>query len=161
MAEEESLEFRSRKIDEARKYFLEEIKHNDLMIEKYKKDSQVFTLWGALAYFGFNNYWLRFNFCICFITFQFLHLLHTLPVGGITSFALGLNIFAIVAGIKNYKSIIKKKNKKYDKILLLGKDKLNTVEVLISKALIASYVSHEEFVSVSNVLKEYFEMKKK
>ena len=44
MAEEESLEFRSRKIDEARKYFLEEIKHNDLMIEKYKKDSQVFTL---------------------------------------------------------------------------------------------------------------------
>ena len=27
----------------------------------------------------------------------------------------------------------------YDKIVLLGKDKLNTIEVLISKALIDSY----------------------
>ena len=37
---------------------------------------------------------------------------------------------------------------------------LNTTEVLISKALIDSYVSHEEFSSVNNVLREYNEMKK-
>ena len=37
MAEEASLEFRLRKIDETRNYLLEEIKHNDLMSEKYKK----------------------------------------------------------------------------------------------------------------------------
>ena len=43
--------------------------------------------------------------------------------------------------------------------MLLGKDKLNTIEVLISKALIDSYISHDEFVSVNNVLKEYIEMK--
>ena len=47
-----------------------------------------------------------------------------------------------------YKSIIKKKKKKHNKIVLLGKDTLNTIEVLISKALIDSYISHEEFVSV-------------
>ena len=42
---------------------------------------------------------------------------------------------------------------------MLGKDKLNTIEVLISKALIDSYITHDEFVSVSNVLGEYNDMK--
>ena len=37
MAEEASLEFRLRKIDETRNYLLDEIKHNDLLSEKYKK----------------------------------------------------------------------------------------------------------------------------
>ena len=41
----------------------------------------------------------------------------------------------------------------------MGKDKLNTIEVLISKALIDSYISHDELVSVNNVLGEYSEMK--
>ena len=48
---------------------------------------------------------------------------------------------------------------KHDKIVLLRKDKLNTIEVLISKALIDSYISHNEFVSVNNVLREYNEIK--
>ena len=55
---------------------------------------------------------------------------------GLTSSAVRLKICAITAGIKRYKSIIEKKKKKHDKIVLLGKDKLNTIEVLISKALI-------------------------
>ena len=61
-------------------------------------------------------------------------------VVGITSSAVGINICAITAGIKKYKSIIKKKKKKHDKIVLLGKDKLNTIEVLIFTALIDSYI---------------------
>ena len=32
-----SLEFRLKKIDEIRNYLIEEIKHNDLMSEKYQK----------------------------------------------------------------------------------------------------------------------------
>ena len=80
------------------------------------------------------------------------------PVG-ITSSAVRIEICAITSKIKNYKSIVRKKKKKHDKILLLGKDKLNTIEVLISKALIDSYISHDEFVSINNVLKEYYEMK--
>ena len=67
------------------------------------------------------------------------------------SSGVGIKICAITAGIKKYKSIIKKKKKKHDKIALLGKNKLNTIEVLISKALINSYISHE-FVSVNNDL---------
>ena len=57
-----------------------------------------------------------------------------------------------------YKSIIKKK-KKHDKIALLAKSKLNRIEVLISKSLIDSSISHDEFVLINNMLKEYEEMK--
>ena len=39
------------------------------------------------------------------------------------------------------------------------KDKLNAIEVLISQALIDSYISHDEHVSVNNILKEYNEIK--
>ena len=69
------------------------------------------------------------------------------PVG-ISSSAVGLTIFPITAGIIRYTSIIKKKKKKHDKTILSGKDKLNTIEVLISKALTDSYISQNEFVSV-------------
>ena len=51
-----------------------------------------------------------------------------------------------------------KKNKKHDKIALLEKSKLNSIEVLISKALIDSYVSNDEFVLINNVLKEFYDM---
>ena len=42
---------------------------------------------------------------------------------------------------------------------MLAKSKLNSVEVLISKALIDSVISHDEFVLINNVLKEYEKMK--
>ena len=62
-------------------------------------------------------------------------------------------------GIKKYKSKIKKK--KHDKILLLTKSKINSIEVLISKALIDSVISHDEFVLINNALKEYEYVKEK
>ena len=49
--------------------------------------------------------------------------------------------------------------KKHDKILLLAKTKLSIIEVLIFRDLIDSYIGHDEFVSVNNVLKEYYDMK--
>ena len=93
--------------------------------------------------------------CVSFSAFASLVIV---PVG-ITSSAVGLKICAIFAGIKKYKSVIKKKRKKHDKIVLLGKAKLNAIEVLISNVLIDSYSSNDEFVSVNNVLREYNEMK--
>ena len=41
--------------------------------------------------------------------------------------------------------------------MLLEKDRLNSIEVLIFKTLINSCISHDEFVSVSNKLREYNE----
>ena len=69
---------------------------------------------------------------------------------GITSSAIGFKICVIIAGTKRYKSITKKreKKKKHDKILLLAKSKLNSVEVLFSKALVDSNIIHDEFVLI-------------
>ena len=78
-------------------------------------------------------------------------------VGNMSS-AVGIKIFAITAGFRKYKSIIKKK-KKHDKIVLLRIDKLITIKVIRFKALIDSYISHDEFLSVNNLLREYNEMK--
>ena len=58
-----------------------------------------------------------------------------------------------------FKSIIKKKRKKHDKIVLLAKSKLNSLEVLISKALIDSVIIRDEFVLMNNILNEYNELK--
>ena len=44
--------------------------------------------------------------------------------------------------------------KKPDKIVLLGKAKLDAIEVLISKALIDVSIGHDEFVSVYNEVKQ-------
>ena len=73
-----------------------------------------------------------------------------------TRSGIGLKICAIIAGIRKYKSIIKKKKKKHDKIVLLRKSKLNSLQVSISKALIDSNL---EFVLINNAMKEFYNMK--
>ena len=143
-----SQEFKLKKIDETRNYFLEEIKQNELMSRKPK---QVCTTLNYIEHFLI----LASTITGCISTSDFASLIG-IPIR-ITSSAIGLKICTITAGIKKYKSIIKKK--KYDKIVLLAKSKLNSIEVLISKALIDSNISHEEFVLINNVLKEYDELK--
>ena len=59
--------------------------------------------------------------------------------------AIGLKICAITSGIKKYELIIKEKKNKHDKIVLLAKSKLNSIEVLVSKAFIGSFMGHDDF----------------
>ena len=81
-----------------------------------------------------------------------------MPIGNTTS-AIGLKICVTTAGIKKYKSIIKKKKKKHNKIVLLAKFKLSIIEVLVFKISIDSFIIHDEFVLIIHVLKEYNKMK--
>ena len=141
MVEEESLEFWLRKINEIKNYTLGEIKHNDLVTEKYNSHKILYhvehllilasTVTGCISISAFSSL-----VCVSF---------------GILSSALGIKVYAITAGIKKYKSIVKKKKKKHDEIVLLWKFKLNIIEALISIALMYSYISHYKFVSVNNV----------
>ena len=69
---------------------------------------------------------------------------------------------AITGGMTKCKSIIQNKKRRHDKIVLLANSKLSSVEVLISKDLNDSNVSHDEsFLINNNVLKEFYNMKKK
>lgn len=93
--------------------------------------------------FSFLSYLMFFNFCIYFF-------LVGIPIGIATSEA-KLQICTTTAGIRKYKSIIKKNENNHDKIVLLAK-KLKTLEALISEALFDSYINHNQFVLVDNVL---------
>ena len=145
-----SQEFRLKNIDETRNFFLQEIKQNELMSKKLKK---VCTTLNYIEHFLVLA--CTINGCISVSAFVSLIVI---PIG-IRSSAMGLKIFAITAGIKMSKSRIKKKKKKHNKIVLLAKFKLNSIEVLISKAFIDSVISHDEFVLINNVQTEYEETK--
>ena len=146
MSEENiSQEFRLKNIDETRNYFIKEINQNELISRKLKK---VCTTLNYIEHFLILV--STITGCISVSAFASL-------IGGpieITSSAIRLKICAIAAGIKKYKLIMKKKKKKHDKIVLLVKTKLISIEVLISKALIDSVISHDEFALINNVRKK-------
>ena len=134
MTEEASLEFRLRKVDLTGNNLLEEIKHNDLISEKCKKTCKYLNY--------IENLLILVSPVTGYVSASTFTSLVRVPVG-ITSSAVGLKICKITAGIQKNKLIIKKKKKKYDKIVLLEKDRLNTIEFLTSKALMNSYISHD------------------
>ena len=69
-------------------------------------------------------------------------------------------IFSLITGIaKKLLNITKKKKKKHDKILMLAKSKLNSIETLISQALIDMEISHEEFITTLNEKDKYEKVK--
>ena len=56
-------------------------------------------------------------------------------------------------------SITRNKKKKRDKILTLAKNKLNSIETLVSQALIDMETSHEEFITIMEEKEKYEKMK--
>ena len=79
------------------------------------------------------------------------------PVGiASASFTL---IFYLKTGIVEKVLNIRRKKKKHDKILILAKSKLNSIDTLISQSLIAMDISHEEFITILKE-KERYEMMK-
>ena len=69
---------------------------------------------------------------------------------GITGASLTL-VFTIGTGIsKSLLKLTKKRKKKHNKIIVLAKNKLNTIDTLLSSALNDSEISHEEFTNIIN-----------
>ena len=105
--------------------------------------------------FSSKLYWTLFYFSSSTIT----GCVSISAFASLIDIAIGITSSAIAAGIKKHKSIIKKKKNKHDKIVLLAKYKLNSIEVLISQVLIDSVISHDEFVLINDVQKKYDEMR--
>ena len=58
-------------------------------------------------------------------------------------------MFSLATGIvKKLLDVTRKKRKKHDKILMLAKSKFNSIDALISQALIDLDISHEEFITI-------------
>ena len=78
---------------------------------------------------------------------------------GITGASLTL-IFTIGTGIsKSLLTVTKKRKKKHNKIIALAKNKLNTIDTLLSSALNDSEISHEEFTNIINEENNYENIK--
>ena len=141
--------FRLKNIDEIRNYLIEEINQNEFMTRKHKKVCRVLNY--------IDHSLIAISLITGGVSISVFASLVVIPIGIMNS-AIGLKICVITTGIKKDKSIITKKRTKHDKIVLLAKSKLNSIEVLISKALINSNISHEEFVLINN-LKEFCDLK--
>ena len=111
-----------KEIDKTRNYLIEEVKQNELISEKHKKVFRILKYAEHLLILA--------SIVTGCVSISVLSFSVVIPVG-----------IAITAGIKTYKSIIKKKKKKHDEIVLLAKNKLNTKGILISKALVDSNIS--------------------
>ena len=124
-----------KKIDTIRNYLIEEINRNELMSRRHKRVCRV------LNYVGHSLIAIStITGCVLISTFASPV---DIPIG-ITRSSTGLKICVLTARIKKYKSLIKKKKKKHGKMVLSANSKLNSIEVLISKALIESNSSHDE-----------------
>ena len=99
-------DLRLKNIDETRNYFLEEIEQNELMSRKHKK---ICTTLNYIEHFLILTSGI--TGCISLAAFSCLL---GIPIE-INCSAIGIKICEIAAGIKRYKSIIKKK--KHDKKL--------------------------------------------
>ena len=82
------------------------------------------------------------------------------PVGLIGA-SCGLT-FSITSGfVKNFSKTIRNKKKKSNKITMLARSKLNSIESKISEALLNNKISHEDFMKILNEEKKYRELKQK
>ena len=70
-------------------------------------------------------------------------------------------VFTISTGIsKSLLKLTKKRKKKHNKIIVLAKNKLSTIDTLLSSALNDSEISHEEFTNIINEENVYENIKK-
>ena len=127
-------------MDEIRSYLVEEINRKELMSKRHENVCRVlnYTDHSFIAISTISH-------CASISAFASLAGIPT----GITSSTIGLKICGITAAIKMYKSIIMEKRKKHNKIVLIAKSKLNGLEALISKTLVDSNISHDEFVLIN------------
>ena len=142
-------EIRLKNVNETRNYLIKEIDRKELRSKKQKE---------VCATLNYIEHFLNLTSTVTEnVSISAFASLFGIPIG-ITSSAIGLKYFTITVEIKTYKSIINKKKKKHDIILLLAKSKSYSIKVLISKAVIDSVISHDEFGLINNELKEYEEI---
>ena len=78
---------------------------------------------------------------------------------GIRSASLSL-AFSLCAGlVKKLLKATRNKKKKHNKIVMLARSKLDSIESKISEALINDHISHEDFITIINEETNYRELK--
>ena len=138
------------KINEIKDYFIAEIKERELMS---KRLSKYIT---SLDYF--DKSLIVLSVATGSISIASFATVIGAPVG-MMSASCSL-AFSITTGfVKKFLKTTRNKKKKHNKIVMLARSKLNSIESKISEALINNEISHEDFMTIINEEKKYRELK--
>ena len=134
-------QFRLNKINEINDYFVAEIKEREFISRRLSKYIISFD------YFGKSLIVLSITSGIIYIAS--IATVIGAPVGIVSSsFSLA---FSISTGIiKKLLKTTRNKKKKHNKIVMLARSKLNSIESKISEALINNEIIHEDFMTIIN-----------
>ena len=141
--------FRQNKISEIEDFFIAEIKERELMSKTLSKC------------IPFSDYFDKSLIVLSItsggVSIASFATVIGIPVGITSAFSLA---FSLCTGLvkKLLKATIKKK--KNIEIVMLARSKLDSIESKISRALINTQISHEEFMTVINEERNYRELKK-
>ena len=134
-------QFRLNKINEIKDCFVAEIKERELMskrLSKYIASSE-----------SFDKSLIVLSVATGSISIASFATVIGAPIGIISgSFSLAFSIS--IGIIKKLLKITRNKKKKHNKIVMLARSKLNSVESKISEALINNEISHEDFITITN-----------
>ena len=139
------------KFNEIKDYFVAEIKERELMSKRLSKYIASFDY--------FDKSLIVLSVTTGSISIASFATVIGAPVGIISaSFSLA---FSISTGIiKKLLKTTRNKKKKHNKIVMLARSKLNSIESKISEALINNEIKHEDFMTIINKEKNYRELKK-
>ena len=134
-------QFRLNKISEVKDYFIAEIKERELMSKKLSK------------YISFFNYFDK-SLIVLSVTSGSISIVSFatvigIPVG-ITSASLSLAFSLCTGLVKNLLKATRNNKKKKNKIVMLARSRLNSIERKISETLINNQISHEDFITIIN-----------
>ena len=143
-------QFRLNKINEIKDYFVAEIKERELMSKRLSKYIASFDY--------FDKSLIVLSVTAGSISIASFATVIGAPVGiASASFSLA---FSISTGIvKKLLKTTRNKKKKYNKIVMLARSKLNDLENKISEVLINNENSHEDFMTIVSVERNYRELK--
>ena len=145
-------QFRLNKINEIKNHFITDNKERELMKKRHSKDIASFD------YFDKSLIVLLVATGIIFMA-SFTTVIGA-PVG-IMSASCSLKFSVTTGFLKKILKTIRNKNKKHNKVVMLFRSKLNSMESKISDALINNAISHEDFMTWRlNEEKKYRELKK-
>ena len=143
-------QFRLNKINEIKDYFVAEIKERELMSKRISK------------YIASFDYFDKSLIVLSVATGSISIASFATVIGapaGIIGASCGLT-FSITSGfVKKFLKTIRNKKKKHNKIVMLARSKLNSIESKISEALINNEISHQDFMTIINQEKKYRELK--
>ena len=142
--------FRLNEINEIKDYFVAEIKERELISKRLSK------------YIAFCDYFDKSLIVLSATSGSISIASFATVIGtpvGIASAILSLTFSLFTGIVKKLLKTTRNKKKNHNKIIMLARSKLNSIERKVSEALINGKISHEDFMIIINEEKKYRELK--